>query len=82
MADQAVPLRVRHGVRYDPLFGYRAVREVDGVREHLGPWTTEARAQAIADEATMAMHAALDQHGVPRTSGDTPLNLWTPEVRS
>lgn len=73
-----VPLRIRHGVTYQPLFGYRAVREVNGKREYLGPWTTEAKAQAIVDQAVAVTHDALDRRGIPKTKGDTPLDIWTP----
>lgn len=76
-----VALRIRHGIKYDPLFGYRAMREVNGEREYIGPWTTEALAQAVVDEATTAMHDALDERGIPKTKGDTPLDIWAPEVR-
>lgn len=71
-------LRIRHGVAFDPLFGYRAVREVNGERTYIGPWTTEQRADAIAAEATAAMREAVASTGAPMTDGDTPLGIWTP----
>lgn len=75
-------LRVRHGVIYKPLFGYRAVREWNGERSFVGPWTTEALAQANADEAIRVTHEVLDGVGAPKVKGDTPLGIWTPEVQS
>lgn len=77
--DDRVVLRVRHGIRFDPVLGmYRAVREVNGKREWIGPWTTEQRAQANADEATRIFHEVLDEHGTEKAKGDTPLGLWIP----
>lgn len=69
-------LRVRHGVYFDPLLGYRAVREWNGERSFIGPWTTEAQAQRNADEATRIAHEVLDAMGAPKTKGDTPLGIW------
>lgn len=74
--------RIRHGVIFDPLFGYRAVCEVDGERSYVGPWTTEAKALALADESTRAWHAAIDSHGIRKAKGDTPLGVWAPGERS
>lgn len=75
-------LRVRHGITYDPLFGYRALVEVNGDRTWLGPWTTEAEAQATADTSAAAFKAATDDDGAARTTGDTPLGVWMPDTQA
>lgn len=75
---EPVEVRIRHGIMRDPLFGYRAIREANGVRTFLGPWTAEAHAQAIADEATRIAHEVIDSMDMPTAKGDTPLGIWTP----
>lgn len=75
---EPVELKIRHGIMRDTTFGYRAVREFNGERTFLGPWTTEASAQAIADEATRIAHEVIDSMGMPTAKGDTPLGIWTP----
>lgn len=75
-------LRIRHGIHYDPLFGYRCVREANGKREFIGPWTTEPEADRICAEAVCITHKVVDGMGAPKVKGDTPLGIWTPQVRS
>lgn len=73
--------RIRHGVWFDPLFGYRPLREVDGERTFLGPWGTEAEADRIVEAAALATRAAVADVGGVTVQGDTPLGIWTPEPR-
>lgn len=71
-------IRVRHGVYADPMLGYRPVREVDGTRRWIGPWTTEAKADAIATSHAQRLRDAIAATGAHAEQGDTPLDLWIP----
>jgi hypothetical protein len=75
----SVRKRIRHGVVFEPGLGYRAVCEIDGDRRWIGPWTTEAKADANAAASTQAWKDSLDAHGAIRETGDTPLGVWAPK---
>lgn len=75
--------RIRHGVYHHPILGYRAMREIDGHREWISPWGSEAAADAACDQARAALREAAAQHDITLTDRPNPdIGIWTPTNRS
>jgi hypothetical protein len=75
--------RIRHGVKYDPIFGYRAVRSVDGVVNPIGPWRQrEFDADMDVSVAHSALVAAADETGAVLVDNPNPdIGIWQANFR-
>jgi hypothetical protein len=78
--EDAIPVRIRHGVHADLLFGFRAMRQINGVQSWIGPWRpTDALAQADVDMAAAALRVATEELGIPLTENANPdIGVWKP----